>query len=349
MIDITWKIIVESWHVLVDSSLYMLLGFLAAGTLKAFLPQGLVARHMGKGGFWQIIKASLLGAPLPLCSCAVLPAAAEIRKQGADKGTTAAFLVSTPETGVDSIAVTYALMGPFMAVLRPFAAILTGIFAGGLVQKLEKNSAFSPLQDGNGSTCTGSCGCQQTPEPKATFKDRLTSGLSYAFGGLLGDIGKWFLIGLVLAGTAGALLPPGFVGEKLGTGLPAMLAMLAVATPIYVCATASTPIAAALALNGLSPGACLVFLLAGPATNAATVTVVARILGKKAAVAYTFAILVMSLILGLATDWLFRLSKVDFAQSLQTATAHAPSLPEEASAIIFLLLVLRAILAGHNH
>ncbi len=315
--------------------------------LKAFLPEGLVARHMGRGGLWQIVKAAILGAPLPLCSCAVLPAAAEIRKQGAGKGATAAFLVSTPETGLDSIAVTYGLMGPFMAVLRPVAAILTGIFAGSLVQKLDKNENEPTQAPEDSQPCSGSCSCGNPRQAEEGFMDKILSGLSYAFGELLGDIGKWFILGLVLAGTAGALLPPGFMGEKLGTGLPAMLTMLAVATPIYVCATASTPIAAALALNGLSPGACLVFLLAGPATNAATITVVARILGRKAAFAYTFAIMASSLALGLATDRLFRFLEMDFAGTLLSAAEQGSSLAEEVSAIVFLLLLVRAIVFRH--
>lgn len=144
------KILAESWHVLLESAPYMLFGFLAAGAIKAFLPENLAARHLGKNGFKSVLKASLIGVPLPLCSCGVIPAAAELRRRGASKGATAAFLISTPETGVDSIAVTYALMGPFMAVLRPLAAFLTATLSGVLVNLGDKDapmaSAPAPLE-----------------------------------------------------------------------------------------------------------------------------------------------------------------------------------------------------------
>ncbi len=139
MTDIIFKIIIESWNIIQDSAVFILFGFFAAGMLKAFLPDDFVARHLGKGRFSNVLKASALGAPIPLCSCGVIPAAAGLRQQGASKGATSAFLISTPETGVDSIAVTYALLDPVMTLFRPVSAILTATLTGIAVNIFDKN------------------------------------------------------------------------------------------------------------------------------------------------------------------------------------------------------------------
>lgn len=313
-----------TWHILLDASPFMLFGFLVAGLMRAFVPSDLVAKYLGTKGPGSVIKAAVLGAPLPLCSCSVLPAAAGLRSQGASKGATASFLVATPETGVDSIAASYALLDPFMTVLRPVAAVLTAILAGLGVNLFDRDtpSRKNPIPATTSFTQTASapacdCGCDNARQTKKAFWPRLKQGLQHSFGDILADIGGWFLAGVVLAGAITALLPPDALETWLGSGPWPMLAAVAVAVPLYVCATASTPLAAALVLKGLSPGAALVFLLAGPATNAATLTVLGKLLGKRATTIYLGSIVLASLGLGLFTDWVYH----GFGQTLGLSTA----------------------------
>ncbi len=369
------EILAETWGVVLDAAPWMLLGVIVAGLLKAFLPDRVVARHLGANSRFAVLKAALIGAPLPLCSCGVLPAAAGLRRQGAGKGPTAAFMVSTPETGVDSIAVTYALLDPLMAVLRPVAAIVTAVLTGlgvGWLDRREGRPGEGALASGAapvaaaGHACTdeeagpggmkspmparpepfspilpsmealekaqthGGCGCGDTgcgvPAARPGLFGRVRSGLSYAFLDILGDVGPWFMAGALAAGAFIALAPPQLLSDNLGTGLWAMLAALAVSLPLYVCATATTPLVAALAMKGLSPGAALVFLLAGPATNAATVAVVAGMLGRRAAMVYVAAIGVCALLMGAAANWLYFRLGMDVAGwvAVSGEEAHGP-------------------------
>ncbi|SKA88246.1 hypothetical protein SAMN02745704_02094 [Paucidesulfovibrio gracilis DSM 16080] len=344
-------ILAASWDVFLESAPYMLFGFLAAGMLKAFLPGDLVARHLGGSRIFGVFKASLLGAPIPLCSCGVAPAAAGLRRQGAGKGSTAAFLISTPETGVDSLAITWALLDPVMTVLRPLAALLTATLAGLGVNLLDRDQTVPqkpPAPQCSDGCCSGSC---QTDRPG--LMQRFRDGLEFAFTDLLPDIGGWFVLGVLLAGALTALLPQGIIEQYLGDGLLPLLAALVVAAPLYVCATSSTPIVAALALKGLSPGAALVFLLAGPATNLASFAMVSKIIGKKAALIYLAAILISSLLLGLAVNELYAalgLSVTDWAQAI-SHESHGPV--HWTAALILGVLLIRPILRhcknSHTH
>ncbi|TIH15286.1 permease [Marinifilum sp. JC120] len=360
MIDTILTIGHESWEVLLQSAPFMLLGFFIAGLLKAFVGPEFISKNLGSGKTSDVLKASILGVPIPLCSCGVIPAAAQLRQQGASKGATTSFLISTPETGVDSIAVTYALLDPVMAIFRPFAAFFTAVVAGIMVDRNEKkngNNKEAPklipdavllpkmedTQESSGCGCgshdnnahdhdhgscadSGSgCGCghSHNDDRPDSFSGKLSFGMKYSFGNLLQDIGLWFIGGVILAGVFGALIPDGFIEKNLGDGFLPLLIMLAAAIPLYVCATASTPIAAALALKGLSPGAALVFLLAGPATNAASFTVVAKLLGKRSAFIYLGSIIGCSLVLGMFANWLYYslgLSITDWVQSGQEDT-----------------------------
>ncbi|WP_373682441.1 SO_0444 family Cu/Zn efflux transporter [Desulfovibrio sp. JC010] len=364
------SIIHESWDVLLESAPFMLLGFFIAGLLKAFVGPEFISRNLGSGKTSDVLKASILGVPIPLCSCGVIPAAAQLRQQGASKGATTSFLISTPETGVDSIAVTYALLDPVMAVFRPFAAFITAVVAGILVdrddKKIEKESPkpipdavllpqMEATQESSGcgcgshsehthkeSTCCDSgCGCGDGPAGQRpdSFMGRLSFGMKYSFGNLLQDIGLWFLGGVLLAGIFSALIPDGFIERNLGDGFFPLLIMLAAAVPLYVCATASTPIAAALALKGLSPGAALVFLLAGPATNAASFTVVAKLLGKRSAFIYLGSIIGCSLALGMVTNWLYYSLGLSITDWVQSGTEHGHGLLYTVCALILLALI----------
>jgi uncharacterized membrane protein YraQ (UPF0718 family) len=294
LLDAVRRVLEASWHMLLDMSPWLLLGFLVAGALKVLLPETWIARRLGGRGLGPVTKAALIGVPLPLCSCGVVPAALGLRKQGASRGATLSFLVSTPETGVDSIAVTYAILGPAMAIFRPIAAVLNAITAGWLADVLVRERDEPKPEKPSACACCG--------EEKATHRhsivERLRASVRFALDDLLGDIAGWLLFGLLLAGVITAFVSPDLVRRHIGSEGAEMLLMLAISVPLYICATASTPVAAALVVAGVSPGAALVLLLAGPATNVATLLLVGRILGKGAAAVYLGSIAATSVGLG---------------------------------------------------
>lgn len=308
-------------EVLVQAAPWVLLGFAAAGAIKVLAPEEALARLLGGRGPGSVLKAALIGIPLPLCSCGVLPVAAGLRRRGAGRGATAAFLVSTPETGVDSIAATWALMDPLMTLLRPLAAFLTAMAAGLATNLLPDEPAPAPRTSPGG--CLGGCCSGSCPAP-AGPRSRLAEGWDFVRDEMLPDIGKWLLVGVLLAGLIGAFLPPDALARLPGGEWASMLAMLTVAAPLYICATSSTPVAAALVLKGLSPGAALVLLLAGPATNAATIAVVGRILGRRAVPAYVGSIAACSLLMGWAANRLYELLGLDPAATLRSASGGLP-------------------------
>lgn len=291
------SILAEFWNVLGDMSPYLLFGFFVAGILSVYIPPELVERHLGGGGPWPLFKASLFGVPLPLCSCGVIPVAASLRRHGASRPATTAFLLSTPQTGADSVLVTFSLLGPVFAVFRPLAAFASGLIGGGIV------AVVSPREETEGrlpTRCEGAC-CSGDGG-----RGRLRRALGYGFGTLPRDIGRALVIGLVVAGIITALVPKQFFAEYLGRGTGAMLVMMAAGIPVYVCATASVPVAAALIAKGVTPGAALVFLMTGPATNAATVATVWRTMGGRTAAAYLFSVAGTALGSGLLLDYVFK-------------------------------------------
>ena len=293
-------IFITAWDTLTMASPYILLGLFVAALMRAFVKPSLLARHLGGNDFKSVAWAALSGVPLPLCSCGVVPTAMALRQQGASKPATVAFLISTPETGIDSIAVTYALLGPAMAVIRPITAFITA-FVAGIMQ-----IAFG------GENSLPFVKTLPPPAPPYPLRGpwvggelviRLRMGLRYAFVDLLRDISGWLLIGILLGGVISYTLPETFIQNYLGTGWQAMLVMLVIGIPLYICASASTPIAAALMLKGMSPGAALVFLLAGPATNTASLPVLIKFLGKRAVVLYLIAIAVCTLSFGMLVNY----------------------------------------------
>ncbi|MBN1919122.1 MAG: SO_0444 family Cu/Zn efflux transporter [Verrucomicrobia bacterium] len=350
MIEAIKGIFVEAWVVVVESAPFVVFGLVVAGMLHIFLDPAIVARHLGRGRIRPVVMASVLGVPLPLCSCGVLPAALAIRRQGANDGAVTSFLVSTPETGVDSIAITYALLGPLMAVVRPIAAFVSGV-ATGLVQTLfGKPAATSPAVVKADACKVDACcsGDDCPPDEHARhhgFVARVGAGLRYAFKDLLGDIAGWFLLGVLIAGLITAAIPENTIGRYLGGGLLTMLVMLVVGIPLYVCSSASTPIAAALIFQDLSPGAALVFLMAGPATNATSITVVGGMLGKRAAAIYIGGISVCAVVMGLLLDGFLRLTGWRIIPSI--GAAHERSFPvwRLLAGGVFLALVAALFLA----
>ncbi len=291
------------------SAPYFLLGLLVAGILRVFVPDALLIRWLGGSRRRSVLVASLLGVPLPICSCGIVPLSITLRRKGAGRGATMAFLISTPETGVPSIALTWGLLGPLMAVVRPLVSWITALLAGLFIEAAD-DEADDPTEqesfpDGDsGETATDdTCSCDDTgscsagtdadtateaatdpdPEPDTSgVTPRIREALRYGFVELLSELSLWLLVGLALTAVIAAAVPDGvFEGKLLGTGLPAMLLAIAIGLPLYMCASGSTPMAAALVAKGISPGAALVFLLTGPATNVATVTMVRRIYGDR--------------------------------------------------------------------
>ncbi|NTV05731.1 MAG: SO_0444 family Cu/Zn efflux transporter [Chlorobiaceae bacterium] len=346
------NVLLASWGVLLESAPFVLLGFFIAGLLKAFLPENFVANHLGGNRTGSIIKASLFGIPIPLCSCGVLPAAAGLKKQGAGKGAIASFLISTPETGVDSIAVSYALLDPLMTVFRPlvafFMAIATGIavsFSG----KQHDNEDVAPADNMSAqATCASPCCCSHIKKKKMTVEDKLKNGMNFAFGDLLKDVGLWLFIGILLSGLISVFVSPEMVSRYLSNEYLSMAFMLVLSVPLYVCATASTPVVAALALKGISPGAALVFLLVGPATNAASLPVIFRLLGRKATVIYLLVIVVISMLAGVFINALYGYLGYDISNWVNKGVHEEGGIVSMAASVVLVLLVLKSFFT-HKH
>jgi len=345
----------ESLLLLYAMSPYLLFGFFFAGLLHAFISLDWIARHLGKSSVGSVIKAVVLGIPLPLCSCGVIPAAIMLNKKGASRGAVTSFLIATPITGVDSMFATYSLMGFFFAIFRVVASSITAIVAGILgnliLKKEERPADLSALEEhhcceaGDESSCE--CECHRGPWYKVKELFR------YAFVELLGDIWKWLVIGLLIGGLISYFVPESFIERYLGSQMLSMLVMLVIGIPMYVCSTGSLPIAAALMLKGMSPGAAMVFLLAGPATNAVTITVVSKELGKGATIIYVLTIAVMSIVSG------FALNEIWYGYGLgmrhmKPGMFMLPHWVEVASAVVFVVLIVNVVVRGfvkreHSH
>ncbi len=426
----------QTWNMLVESAPWLLGGFLLAGVIYVFAPVDRVVHHLGRPGLGPVLKASLFGIPLPLCSCSVIPVASSIRKQGASRGAFVSFMISTPETGVDSISISYALLGPLLAIVRPIAAFVTAVTAGLLISRMDEpeaeaanlerevsteNCCYSaeatyPISTAGGKTpistatvdppiraatvkersdgdaATGSSSCcattfttREPPIRAATVKDRsdgdaatvasdccspvsvveddscgcatsccaedsttgetsnkVVTALRYGLIDMMTDLSPYLFAGFVLAGLAGAAIPEGFLERYIGSGFVAMLLMLVVGLPLYVCATSSTPVAAALIARGLSPGAALVFLLVGPATNIATMLVVSRDVGKRGLAIYLGTIAVVAVLFGLGIDALIPSLPVALAETPHSFGEHARPAAWPI-AIVLALLILNGL------
>ncbi|MGD9238300.1 MAG: SO_0444 family Cu/Zn efflux transporter [Desulfobacterales bacterium] len=280
----------------------------------------------------------------------MLPAAVSLRKQGASNGATTAFLISTPESGVDSISITYALLDPIMTVARPVAAFVTAAVAGITENLFGSNSETKRIAPDLSCPVDGCCdGETCAPEEHRnhhTFGEKLSAGMRFAVDDLWDDLAGWFLIGMLLAGLITVLIPPDMFSEYLGAGLPAMLIMLVVGIPLYICATASTPIAAALILKGVSPGAALVFLLAGPATNLASLTVLTGVLGKRATAIYLTSIAVCAVLIGLIVDQVYASLGISAQAVVGQASEIVPHWAGVIGALAILAMSVRPVWNG---
>lgn len=349
-----------------EMSPYILLGFLIAGVMHAFIPQKTFARHLSGRGFKSVFKSALIGVPLPLCSCGVLPTAIAMRRNGASKASSTSFLIATPQTGVDSIAATWSLLGPAFAVVRPIAAFITAIFGGVAVgraedreESVEAPTASSPAKNSHGAEHThshahaghdhgaacaeGHCGVDFQAEdsrPKG-FRRRSLAALKYGYVDLVASIGGWLVVGLIIAAVITVYVPKDFFGIFGATPILSMIVVLLIAIPMYVCATGSIPIAMSLMLKGLSPGTALVLLMAGPAANFASFTLISREMGRRSALVYLASIIIGAIAFGLAIDYLLPSSwfLIGHADALH-AHAHGFNLfPTLCSALLVALLL----------
>jgi len=378
-----------------DSAPWLLLGLVLAGMLKMFVPMAWMEKQLGGSGFKTVVKAAVLGAPLPLCSCGVIPAAVGLRRSGASKAATTSFLVSTPETGVDSVTVSYVLLGPFMAIVRPITAIVSAIVAGLLVgrddpdvpvktdssqpsasccsnkekaevkkvpekvssccssdvkQDVFQSDSHSPSGDGQkphvhveSKPCCESAKDVAAELKQTSVMSRISKGLHYAATDLVRDTTVWLLVGLFFAALVQTYVPADFMA-KWGDGILAMLVMVLISIPMYICATASTPIAAGLLLAGVSPGAVLVFMLAGPATNIATLGVVAKELGKRALFGYLGGVLGVALISGVLVNYLVETFGFEVMPQIGEQHNLLPSSIVYTSGVVLMVLMGKVLL-----
>jgi len=314
-----------------EMSPYLLLGFLFAGLLHALVPKGKIVRYLGKHNFRSVLNAALLGIPLPLCSCGVIPTGLSFYKNGASKGASISFLISTPQTGVDSIMITYSMLGLPFAILRPIIALITGAFGGlftNYVTRSESTESQEKLEENTDPIKSG---------------HKFIEIFRYGFVDFLQDIAKWLVIGLLIAALLSAFIPENFFSQYRGNEFINMLIAIAIAGPLYVCATGSVPIAAALMMKGLSPGAALVFLMVGPATNAATISMVGKVLGRKTLFTYLGTVIVSALFFGFIINEV--LPQLWFGMSGMNHSLHnhqdmMPMWIMQSSSIILTLLII---------
>ncbi len=320
---------------------YLLMGFFLAGALRILVPARWLAATFGKANLRSVVLASLAGVPLPLCSCSVLPTAVALRRSGASKGATVSFLISTPETGVDSISITYALLDPLMTVVRPIAAFVTAVVAGVAVNHTESRR---PSESAEPAGPRPPEVAAFPPSPWRRPGRMLREIIDVAYVDLLDDISPYLFIGMILTGLIAAVVPVGALDTPLLSGLPSMLLMLVIGIPLYVCATGSTPIVAALIMKGLNPGAALVFLLAGPATNAAGVAVLQKVLGRRAVVTYLLAIALVSLLAGLLINSIYASSGIDAAAVVGSSAEIVPAWIQILAGLVLLALLWRSFI-----
>ena len=320
---------------------YLLLGFLMAGVLHVFVPSNFFERHLAKENFKSVLLAGLIGIPLPLCSCGVIPTAISLRKDGASRGATVAFMISTPQIGVDSIIATYSMMGLPFAIVRPLVALLTSI-AGGAVTTWFSKDEIVVRQN---------CAC----DAESNHKNKFVEFLRYSLVDLVQNIGKWLVIGLIIGTLITVLIPDSFFANLNLPSIVTMLIVLAIAVPMYVCSTGSIPIAAALIMKGLSPGAALVLLIAGPGVSVASLLVVGKSLGKKQLLFYLGSIIFGSIIGGLFVDYFLPREWFTITSLCESGnhcamegSALTASWFEIVSGIILVLLLINAFMLKFN-
>jgi hypothetical protein len=322
----------DLWSVLSGMAPYLLFGFLAAGVLSVMVSERMVVRHLGGRGIWPAVKAAAFGVPLPLCSCGVIPVAASLRRQGASRAAATAFLIATPQTGVDSILATYGLLGGVFAIFRPLMALATGVIGGAMVNLAEDDGGSRPADAPN------------MPDAIAPKDGHglLYRAMHYGFVSLPRDLGRAMVAGLIVAALISSLVPKNYFSDIVPPGILQILLLMAIGIPVYVCATASVPLAYALILAGVTPGAAFAFLMTGPATNAATIVTVWKVMGRRTAAIYLATMAVAAVLGGLLLD------KIVTPDQVVGGHAHAghwmlPAWIQNAAGVVLIAVLAPAI------
>jgi len=309
------------------------LGFLIAGVLHVFVPQKFYANYLSRKNRLSVLWAALLGIPLPLCSCGVIPTAIGLRNEKASKGAIASFLIATPQTGIDSILATFSLMGLGFAIIRPVAALITGVCGGLLVNRLVREDDYCSVDDNSQLSTVNS-------------QLKIWRVVKYAYYDMIRDIGLRLLIGLVVAALIQVAVPDEFFLSFGSQPLLQMLVILAIAVPMYICSTGSIPVAAALMMKGLSPGAALVMLMAGPAVNLASILVVHKAMGRRFTWIYLMTIVGFAILFGLLLNATEQLSIVNYQLPISNACCmSASALPSPFKLVCATVLTLLIVFA----
>jgi len=321
----------EMWSLCVDMAPYILLGMLASGIISVFINSDMIFKHIGPKNFISTLKSTLFGVPLPLCSCGVIPVAATLRESGASKGSTVSFLVSTPQTGVDSVLLTYGMLGPVFALFRPIAAFASGILSGVVINNFDEDEHHHTRKE------------DLEKNNQLQFKDRIISGVKYGFISLPADIVVPLFKGLLVAAAISVFLPPDYIANHFASNIyMQFFTMLVISIPFYVCATASIPVAVALMAKGISPGAAFIFLMAGPATNASSIAVIKKILGTKTLYFYLALISFSAIFFGFILDFFFKASSLKIPNMFHHHN-HGSGL-DTLLGFIFVLILINAYL-----
>lgn len=349
---------------------YLLLGFLISGVLHVYVPRSIYARFLHRKGFGSVVGAALLGVPLPLCSCGVIPTAVSLKKQGASDGATVSFLVATPQTGIDSILATYSLLGLPFAIIRPIAAFIIALFAGGAVdiwgkERVKKVDPSKPQfrylgkeEQSKSHNHSCGCGCSHSQEANTAKGGKLLAALKYGYVDMIQDFGKWLVIGLLVAAAITTFIPDSVFILFQEYYIVNIMLILLISAPMYICATASIPIALSLILRGVSPGAAFVLLIAGPATNFASLIILNKEIGLRKTIIYLISIIVGAIVFAMIID--FVLPPEWFASISPTGSfghhhehnhdhdhsmcSHGPIWWQTTTSIIFITLFINAFI-----
>lgn len=332
--------LLATWGMISTSSFWLLAGFFFAGVLHVVFPARIIDRHLKKPGFGSVLKASLFGIPLPLCSCSVIPVGTALRRKGASRGATSSFFVSTPEIGVDSFLLSYVFLGPLLAITRVISAFFSALVVGLSIDALYKDDSSQVILSPTNPSCCAAKNSNDSQEfsEQNHFQRKLREIFRYGFGTVVNDLAVVLTIGYLISGLITAFVPAD-IFQTIGLGQhAAMFTMLIISTPLYICATSATPLAAALIAKGLNPGAALVFLLAGPATNITTILAIKKEIGKLAAVIYVLGIMIVALLTGYALDYFLLQNPAGSTSPLPHFHEHTSPLTDIGGLLLIALL-----------
>ncbi|MDD3725923.1 MAG: SO_0444 family Cu/Zn efflux transporter [Candidatus Ratteibacteria bacterium] len=336
MINLLNKLLIETIYLFNEMSPYLLFGLLIAGILKVLIPEEKIYHHLSPSNFSSILKSTLFGVPLPLCSCSVIPVATHLKKEGASDAAIVSFLIVAPTIGIDSIIATYSLLGWIFAVIRPICTTFSGLFAGTIVNRFGSENKKESYEKNDKYTCNI---CEKEEIHSHSIYEKVKRIFRYGFFELVEDTRKWILIGIIIGAVISTFIPTSIVSKYLGKSLYSYSLMLLIGIPLYICAAGSIPIAASLIAKGISPGAGFVFLFTGPATSSTTLTFVFKKLGKRNFFIYLFSIILWAVVFGLIIDYLgvFQPDEITHIHQNQ----FLPPLLKYISSFILLFLILR--------